>query len=97
MLDLNLLVLRCSDLERAKAFYECLDLEFEKHRHGDGPEHYAVEQDGCVLELYPADVGVAGDGTGLGFAVPGQIVDRPWGRTFVIRDPDHRRVECKQS
>jgi len=31
-----------------------------------------------------------------GFA-PGATADRPWGRTFVVRDPDGRRVEVKQA
>lgn len=51
------------------------------------------------------------DQTGLGFAVgdlvaaqaalaacgfaPGAIMDNPWGTTFVVRDPDGRRVEVK--
>ena len=53
----------------------------------------------------------APDQTGLGFAVadlpavhaalaacgfaPGAIADNPWGTTFVVRDPDGRRVEVK--
>ena len=52
-----------------------------------------------------------GDRTGLGFTVadlpaahaallargfaPGEARDNPWGRTFVVRDPDGRRVEVK--
>ncbi len=113
MLGLNLLVLRCGDVERARAFYECLGQAFERHRHGTGPEHWAAEAAGGVFELYPAYPGAAADTTGLGFAVsdltaasarmaglgfaPGATGDRPWGRTFVVRDPDGRRVEVKQA
>jgi catechol 2,3-dioxygenase-like lactoylglutathione lyase family enzyme len=113
MIGLNLLVLRCRDVERARAFYESLGQAFERHRHGDGPEHWASESATGVFELYPATPGAAGDATGLGFAVadlaatatlltdrgfaPGAPVDRPWGRTFVVRDPDGRRVEVKQA
>ena len=113
MIGLNLLVLRCGDVERARAFYECLGQAFERHQHGAGPEHWAAEAAGGVFELYPAAVGAAGDQTGLGFAVsdltataamrvsrgfaPGVTADRPRGRTFVVRDPDERRVEVKQA
>ena len=51
---LNLVVLRCTDIDAAAEFYEQLGLVFEKHAHGSGPEHYASEHDGSVFELYPA-------------------------------------------
>jgi hypothetical protein len=86
-------------------------LRFEKHRHGNGPEHYAHEDARGVIELYPAK-GEAGDQTGLGFSStnlgvlrdalssegfgPEEIKNNPWGRTFVVRDPDGRRVEIKE-
>lgn len=67
---LNLLMLRVADLERAMKFYSRLGLQFVKHAHGSGPEHYACESHGFVFELYPATVEqpVAGS-TRLGFAV----------------------------
>jgi len=108
---LNLLVLRCRDMERTRTFYESLGLTFASHRHGQGPLHYACEAPGFVLELYPAPVDYV-DRTALGFEIdeleslyerlasaklqPGPIEQNPWGRTFVIRDPDGRRVEMKQ-
>ena len=112
MNGLNLLVLRCRDLERARTFYEVLGFHFTRHAHGSGPEHYAHEDDRGVFELYPAtDAASEGDGTGLGFVVadladahaklaslgfaPAEARDNPWGRTFVVRDPDGRRVEVK--
>jgi lactoylglutathione lyase len=108
---LNLLVLRCSDIELSRQFYELLGLRFEKHAHGSGPEHYAHEGEHGVLELYPAKPSQGADATGLGFAVanldesrqkllaytPGPITQHEWGRTFVVRDPDSRRVEIKQA
>ena len=110
---LNLLVLRCGNVDRARDFYECSGMTFEKHRHGGGPDHLAAEDAGGVFELYPATADVAADQTGLGFGVenlpatravlisrgfaPGEITDRPWGRTFVVRDPDGRRVEARQN
>jgi catechol 2,3-dioxygenase-like lactoylglutathione lyase family enzyme len=110
---LNLLVLRCRDLEASRAFYETFGLRFTKHAHGSGPEHYAHEDDRGVFELYPATTAASGDMTGLGFQVqdlgeasrrmaeaqhaPGPIRDNPWGRSFVVRDPDGRRVEVSQA
>ena len=67
---LNLLMLRVADLERAANFYRTLGLEFVKHAHGSGPEHYACELPGFVFELYlaTAEQPVASS-TRLGFAV----------------------------
>jgi catechol 2,3-dioxygenase-like lactoylglutathione lyase family enzyme len=111
--SLNLLVLRCSDLEASRTFYEHLGFTFAEHVHGTGPRHYAAEMPGFVLELYPAPSVDSADQTGLGFAVPdldalharltaagltpGAIKDNPWGRTFVLRDPDRRRIEIQQA
>jgi catechol 2,3-dioxygenase-like lactoylglutathione lyase family enzyme len=113
MRSLNLLVLRCRDLEASRAFYETFGFRFTKHAHAAGPEHYAHEDDRGVLELYPATSPNRGDMTGVGFAVanleaarqqfqtasfaPGPIRDNPWGRSFVVRDPDERRVEISQA
>ncbi len=67
---LNLLVLRVADIDRAAEFYATLGLEFIKHRHGTGPEHYACERSGFVFELYPArDAGEEARGVRLGFVV----------------------------
>ena len=68
MRSLNLLVLRCRDGEASKSFYESFGLRFTKHAHGSGPEHYAHEEEGGVLELYPATAANGSDMTGLGFA-----------------------------
>lgn len=67
---LNLLVLRVADLERAGQFYAGLGLHFEKHAHGQGPEHFAAVIGGLVLELYPADAdNPVSPSTRLGFQV----------------------------
>lgn len=68
---LNLVVLRTADLERAAAFYaRLLALEFVRHRHGSGPEHYAAEMPGGVFELYPlSPEGLSTLGTRIGFRV----------------------------
>jgi predicted enzyme related to lactoylglutathione lyase len=67
---LNLVVLRSSDIDRAMAFYSKLGLEFTKHRHGNGPEHYSAKLAGAVFELYPqSGDGPSSLGTRIGFAV----------------------------
>jgi catechol 2,3-dioxygenase-like lactoylglutathione lyase family enzyme len=69
-ITLNLVVLRCSDLERAIAFYTKLGLKFTSHRHGKGPEHFAAEFPGGVFELYPRSAdGGSTNGTRIGFRV----------------------------
>ncbi len=71
-MKLNLIVLRVTDLERSREFYEALGLEFVQERHGTGPMHYACDLDGTIFELYPrknADT-FSSDGVRLGFTVP---------------------------
>lgn len=50
----NLLVLKSLNMDRAIKFYQKLGLEFEKHAHGKGPQHYSAEQENFVFEIYPA-------------------------------------------
>ncbi len=113
MSRLNLVVLRCGDIERARRSTNCSACGFSKHAHAAGPEHYAHEDEAGVLELYPQKAGAAPDATGLGFGTrrdrgatrtpagsgprPGPVRDNPWGRTFVVRDPDGRRIELKET
>lgn len=67
---LTLVVLRCADIDRAMAFYSKLGLEFTKHRHGAGPEHYSAELAGAVFELNPqSGDGASSLGTRIGFSV----------------------------
>ncbi|GAA5506447.1 VOC family protein [Novipirellula caenicola] len=49
----NLIVIRSHQAEQASSFYSALGLEFLKHRHGNGPEHYAAELANCTFEIYP--------------------------------------------
>jgi catechol 2,3-dioxygenase-like lactoylglutathione lyase family enzyme len=67
----NLLVLRCADVGKTRAFYESLGLEFSEHKHGDGPVHSGtMDTMGLVLELYPASERNPADRCGLGFGSP---------------------------
>ncbi len=54
MARLNLVVLRAHNAQRLAAFYSNLGLNFVRHRHGAGPEHFASEDCGGVFEIYPA-------------------------------------------
>ncbi|MEX1080970.1 MAG: hypothetical protein WEC99_03030 [Halofilum sp. (in: g-proteobacteria)] len=54
MCSIELMVIRVSDLERSRAWYEALGLEFQPEQHGKGPLHYACVLGGTVFELYPA-------------------------------------------
>lgn len=66
----SLLVLRSAAPERLAAFYALLGIEFEKHRHGGGPEHFSAVLGGLVFEIYPLKEGEAGSGgLRIGFAV----------------------------
>lgn len=51
---LNLLVIRCADLEKAAHFYSKFGMKFVEHRHGRGPIHYSAEVEGVVFEIYLA-------------------------------------------
>jgi predicted enzyme related to lactoylglutathione lyase len=52
------------------AFYSCLGLQFTRHRHGTGPEHFSAQLSSCVFELYPQSAeGPLTRGTRVGFTV----------------------------
>lgn len=70
VVELNLVVLRSADMERAAQFYQVLGLEFTQHQHGKGPEHYAAELGPLVFEIYPLPAdGNSTTGTRIGFRV----------------------------
>ena len=52
-MNINLLVIRTEKPELLKLQYEHIGFDFDYHRHGKGPYHYASEQNGFVLEIYP--------------------------------------------
>jgi catechol 2,3-dioxygenase-like lactoylglutathione lyase family enzyme len=58
MARLTSLVLRCSDLERSRAFYEQLGLRFTPEQHDTGPRHYSTQLGSTLLELYPQKAAV---------------------------------------
>jgi lactoylglutathione lyase len=70
-MKLNLIVLKTTGPAALMQQYEQLGLQFEHHRHGDGPMHYSCEIDGLVLEIYPLpkSLAKADDSLRLGFEV----------------------------
>jgi predicted enzyme related to lactoylglutathione lyase len=68
--QMNLVVIRARDLDRAQEFYERVGLKFERHAHGNGPEHLACEMSSFVFEIYPVvDEQPTTESTRIGFAV----------------------------
>ena len=68
--SLNLVVILAADMDRSAQFYRLLGLEFVKHGHGSGPEHYASESDSMVFEIYPRKSEAAySSALRIGFAV----------------------------
>ncbi len=109
MATLSFLVLRARDIEATVAFYETLGLKFSPEQHGGGPPHFACEQDGWVLEVYPLKAGQTEvtDSVMLGFRVPSleavleslrAEVEIKIGKTRVcsLLDPDGRTVRLEE-
>lgn len=82
-LAVNLLVLRCKDVEITRRFYEKLGLVFIEEKHGNGPKHYAWDSGDFLLELYPTTEGQLPDNVRIGFTTPsladltGDLLHRP--------------------
>ena len=103
---LNLLVLRCQDIEKSKAFYEKLSFSFVQEQHGKGPVHYATTIGILVLELYPLGPNSI-DNIRLGFTLDSKNILEDKSieivsqysfndiMTYVIADPDGRKVEIQ--
>lgn len=70
---LNLVVIRSAHIDRAVSFYEAIGLEFTKHAHGNGPEHYASEHGGFVFEIYPQKNDESTENVRIGFLVNGLV------------------------
>lgn len=52
----EVLVLRSSDMEQLRSFFEEFGLRFAEEKHGSGPTHYAAQAGARVLEIYPEKV-----------------------------------------
>ena len=106
-MKISLLVIRCKDIEISKDFYEKFGLSFKKEKHGNGPNHYSCEYDGCVFELYPNKGEQPQDNNRLGFRVNDldtiinniaitDSYDFSGQTIYVIIDPDGRKVELSE-
>jgi lactoylglutathione lyase len=68
--QINLIVLYVNDIERSVDFYQQIGLQFIKHQHGNGPEHYTCEATPLVFELYPkTEKSVHANSLRIGFRV----------------------------
>jgi catechol 2,3-dioxygenase-like lactoylglutathione lyase family enzyme len=103
-MQLNLLVLRCKNIETSKNFYEKLGLKFIKEQHRKGAVHYATYVGQVVLELYPLKEGFEIEQSRLGFTVDVNVLENmkddvlstyefDGQKVFVVEDADGRKVE----
>ena len=69
-ISVNLLVLRCRNIEVSRKFYEKLGIKFNKEKHGSGPEHFAAEVGNLIFELYPLNENEKPDNNRVGFSTP---------------------------
>ncbi|QPL46824.1 hypothetical protein IT895_03165 [Halomonas sp. A40-4] len=106
-MEINLLVLRCKELETSKQFYESLGFTFVKEKHGGGPLHYSSRDAGFVFELYPLAENEAVDNARVGFSVKhipqvlSQVATESQHefngkQVYIVRDPDGRKVELSE-
>ena len=52
-MKVNLIVIRTENPDLLKSQYELLGMDFEYHKHGNGPYHFAYESNGMTFEIYP--------------------------------------------
>src|SRR5262245_582287 len=78
---LNLVVLRCTDLEKSLYFYQAIGCQFTEEKHGQGPKHYATRIGDVVVELYPVSKDtLLPSSVRLGFQVPSLSDAMTWFR-----------------
>lgn len=70
-MNINLVVLKTNQPENLVTFYESIGFQFDHHRHGNGPLHYAAELKDFVFEIYPLPTGMhePDNTTRLGFTI----------------------------
>lgn len=108
-MKINLIVLRCSDIEKNHDFYQELGFVFKKEQHGNGPTHYASDNFGFILELYPLKENQLPDNIRLGFITSINFNDLTNKFNIIksstkknnqliitIQDPDGRKIDLIQ-
>ncbi len=87
-MNLYLLVIKTRFPEQLVQQYELLSFSFEYHRHGSGPFHYASENNGLVLEIYPSNEtnDLASNNLRIGFEVDDldRIIEKLKGSSWKI-------------
>jgi lactoylglutathione lyase len=70
-MEIRLLVLRTGDTKKLADFYSLFGLNFDYHKHGNAPFHYATAIGKTILEIYPLAKGQidADQHLRLGFSV----------------------------
>ena len=70
-MELKLIVLRTSNIQKLSDFYALLGLKFEYHKHGNSPYHYSGTIGQTVFEIYPLtkNQSEADKNLRLGFAI----------------------------
>lgn len=70
-MQLSLLVLKTSQVERLRDFYQALGFSFQEEKHGNGPIHFSATIQDTVLEIYPLPKSMqqADTTTRLGFRI----------------------------
>ncbi len=110
-MQLNLLVLRCKNIEISKNFYEKLGLKFIQEQHGKGVVHYSTYVGQMVMELYPLKDGYNIENSRLGFTLEVEDIYSYLNKVsieivseyefdneciVVVIDPDGRKIELKK-
>lgn len=83
--SIALLVLKTHQLERMRAFYSLLGIEFHEEKHGNGPVHFAGKVNQLIFEIYPLkDTEILDTSTRLGFFVEHLegVLDSLWQTDF---------------
>ncbi len=91
-MNINLLVIRTSNPEILKDQYVRLGFEFDYHQHGNGPFHYASEQNGFIFEIYPLTKSMekADNSIRLGFDIENlenKIIDLKNSNSKILSEP----------
>jgi len=103
-MKLNLLVLRCANIDDSRKFYEQFGLTLTKEKHGKGVEHYSCCIESVVFEIYPLVKGQLACNSRLGFRVQNieQLITKIEIHSqyefngkiiYIAVDPDGRKVE----
>lgn len=106
MIQLNLIVIRSSDIEKSASFYSCFGLDFTKEQHGNGPVHYAAYLGDVVFEIYPLNKCIPTTSLRLGFEVSSikEIEEKLAEAGFlltvnnlIIKDPDGHHIHLTEN